>query len=281
METYFHNDPRIEEWVSQITEKIFTVCLLTGADSEAEFQRGCQIVKKVTTVLQGIPTFPSEYLKEALKQLLEQQLPDVRVINNIPEFRDVMDRMLNEGMLKAIDIQNKKIKETIIFPVGIVQENHQEGNQENDNVGLLGELSKDCEIDSVMSALAAVNITQRDVQKLEAEIVGLEPGYPKTKELPDTSQAPEQAEHLKYVLKTVFPNGTVHWNITLMEQTFLAQVEDILIFIHDPEHPCEILNFNKQGWKVLVCNSVDLTFPRRLEREIRYIQRLGKKSELV
>ena len=61
MEAYFHSDPRIGEWVDQITEKIFTVCLLTGADSEVEFQSGSQIVTKVTHLLQGISIFPEEY----------------------------------------------------------------------------------------------------------------------------------------------------------------------------------------------------------------------------
>ena len=63
-----------------------------------------------------------------------------------------------------------------------------------------------------------------------------------------------------------------------MGQTFLAQVENILICLHDSEHPINLKNFYKEGWKVLVCSTEDLTFPRRLERGIRQIQRSGKKS---
>ena len=108
MEAYFHSDPRIEEWVDQITEKIFTVCLLTGADSEVEFQKGCQIVTKLTRLLLGISIFPAEYLEDGLKQLVEQQLPDARVINNFPTFQEIMNRMLKEGLTKAIDSQGKE-----------------------------------------------------------------------------------------------------------------------------------------------------------------------------
>jgi hypothetical protein len=96
-----------------------------------------------------------------------------------------------------------------------------------------------------------------------------------------TSHVPEQAERLKGVLSNIFPKGTVHWNKKIMEHTFLAQVEDILIFLHDPEHPCQTKNYNKVGWKVLVCSTEDLTFPRRIERGIRQIQRSGNKYSTV
>jgi len=66
-----------------------------------------------------------------------------------------------------------------------------------------------------------------------------------------------------------------------MGQIFLAQVEDILICLDDPEHPCDLKKFNKAGWKVLVCSNEDLTFPRRLERIIKQIQRSGKMSATV
>ncbi len=86
---------------------------------------------------------------------------------------------------------------------------------------------------------------------------------------------------LKHVLRNIFPKGTVYWNKSLMGQSFLAQVEDILICLHDPEHPCNLKKFNKDGWKVLVCSYEDLTYPRRLERGIRQIQRSGKMSATV
>ena len=95
------------------------------------------------------------------------------------------------------------------------------------------------------------------------------------------SQVPSQADLLKRVLSNIFPKGTVYWNKSLMDQIFLAQVEDVLICLHDRENPCNLKKFNKDGWKVLVCSTEDLIFPRRLERGIRQIQRSGKMSETV
>ncbi|SHI22382.1 hypothetical protein SAMN02746098_03215, partial [Desulfosporosinus lacus DSM 15449] len=93
-----------------------------------------------------------------------------------------------------------------------------------------------------------------------------------------TSLVPPKADLLGQVLTNIFPKGTVYWNKTLMGQKFLAQIEDILIYLYDPEHPCDLKKFNRAGWKVLVCSNEDLTFPRRLERQIRQIQRSGKVS---
>jgi len=96
-----------------------------------------------------------------------------------------------------------------------------------------------------------------------------------------TSIVPQQADFLKKVINTMFPNSTVYWNKQVMGQTFLAQVEDILIYLHNPEHPCNLRKFNKDGWKVLVFSKEDLSFPRRLEREIRQIQRSKNSSTTV
>lgn len=98
METYLHNNPRIREWINQIKEEIFIVCLLTGVDSDAEFQKGCQIVEKLTSLLQEIPMLPPEFLENGVKHLLKQQLPDARVINCFPAFQATLDRMLHEGI---------------------------------------------------------------------------------------------------------------------------------------------------------------------------------------
>lgn len=71
----------------------------------------------------------------------------------------------------------------------------------------------------------------------------------------------------------IYPKATVYWNQSVMGQTFLAQVEDILIYVDDPKHSCNLKKYTQDGWKVLVCSTRDLTFSRRLEREIRQIQR--------
>ena len=309
MEAYFHRDPQLEEWVNQITEKIFTVCLLTGVDSEVEFQKGCQIVTKVTHLIQGISIFPSEYMEDGLKQLLEQQLPDSRVINNFPTFQDIMNKMLREGMMKAINTENKESLKNIASSKMDTLENTKEDAKEkyiiqgDKNIGKsLNAFNDEFLSERVIAALASVNNAATNLWSAEAELQvnELEELMATTKvsssviaspivsSIPTQSygiirktQIPEQADRLKHVLSNIFPNVVVCWNLKLMGQTFLAQVEDILICLHNPEQPCQVENLNKEGWKVYLCSSNDLMFPRRLERGIRQIQRLGKQYKNV
>ena len=435
MEAYFHNDPRIQEWINQIMEKTFTVCILTGVDSDAEFQKGCQIVIKLTSLLQEIPTLPSEFLADGVKQLLEQQLPDARVINNFPTFRATLDRMLNEGILKATDTQKKDVfnslasstestKETnvgshdrcterpmeashiefdtnsVIPALATANISHSEKLQiaetlaqaemqaKADALALaqaearlaealsqaearakadalaLAEALAQAEIQAKADALALAEAlaqaeaqaiadaqtlaealtqaearakadvqaltealaqaetqakadalalaealsqaeapTRADAQELsealtqadlkfeavtEAERNELAEPISNTNDYLKTSihakiaqvfhptQVLKQEDLLKRVLGNIYPKGTVYWNKSIMGQTFLAQVEDILIFHNDPEYPLNLEKFYMDGWKVLVCSTEDLSFPRRLERKIRLIHRSGK-----
>ena len=279
LETYFHNDPRIEEWVDQITEKLFTVCLLTGADSEVEFQSGCQIVSKVTNILQGISMFPSEYLEDGLKQLLEQQLPDSRVINNFPTFQDNMNKMIHEGMRRALDTQNQKdlgtinmlIKDTPTLTIDVASKSSEVLCIEA--LDTSGDANKDEFVpDMAIPAMAPVVTTIATVvPSIPSKPYGIQRKTP----------VPDQADRLKQVLTNFFPNSSVCWNFNLKGQQFLAQVEDILIWVNNPEKSCPVETHNKDGWKVYECSSSDLLFPRRLERGIRQIQRLGKKCSNV
>ncbi|MDR3539595.1 MAG: hypothetical protein P4L69_01300 [Desulfosporosinus sp.] len=533
MEAYFHTDPRIRDWINQIMEKIFTVCILTGADSDAEFQKGCQIILKLTTLLKEIPTFPAEFLEDGVKQLLEQQLPDARVINNFPTFQATLDRMLNEGILKATvstkemiikshdnctempleasqlesnpesvitkaeaqaladglalakalaqaetqakaDIQalaealaqaetqakadaqalaealaqaetqakvnaqalaealaqaetqakadaqaladalaqaetqakadaqaladalaqaetqakadaqalaealaqaetqakadaqalaealaqaetqakadaqalaealaqaetqakadaqaladalvlidvltnaEKEVKaDALVLAEALAQAEAQakaDAQALADAVALIDVLTnaeKQVKADALVlaealaqaetqakadaqalsEALAQADVKFEAVTEAErnqlAEPISSTNDYfiasihSKASQVFRPTQVPKQADLLKVVLSNMFPKGAVYWNQCLMGQTFLAQVEDILICLHDPEHPCDLKKFNKDGWKVLVCSMEDLTFPRRLERKIRLIQRSGKTS---
>ncbi|EGW41846.1 hypothetical protein [Desulfosporosinus sp. OT] len=308
METYFHNDPRIEEWIDQITEKVFTVCLLNGVDSEVEFQRGCQIVSKVTSLLQGISTFPSEYLEDGLKQLLEQQLPDARVINNFPSFQDTMNKMLREGMLKAIDSHNSELLDTSISAIEINEEKQIE-DQDQTVGGPEESLNEESLTEIALPAFASV-ITYPDIQKSENEFLSLEvdetihidvnsieliPNVenvntaeseielsinPRAYEVLCASQVTEQEGPLQRVLSKLFPNSSISWNVNIMGLTLLAKVDNILIYVLDKETPAIIEDLTKEGWKVLMCSSEDLSFPRRLERGIRQMQRLGKSSKI-
>ena len=346
METYFHNDPRIRKWINQIIERIFTVCILTGVDSDEEFQKGCQIVMKLTALLKEIPTLPSEFLVDGIKQLMEQQLPDALVINNFPQFQVIMERMLNEGILKATDSVLPDLTPTIIK--SDIQNAQAEAQAKADVKALeealaQAEVQAKADAQALAEALAQVNsltkarmqvnadalafadaLTQVDT-KLEAitkseryelakpmsstndyflehvrkanntfdagnelqpvELVKVPDLFTsintKISQLFSTSLVPQQADLLRRVLCNFYPNSTVYWNKSLMGQTFLAQVEDLLICLHDPEYPCDLKKYSKDGWKVLVCSNEDLTFPRRLERRIRQIQRSGTISATV
>ena len=397
MKAYFHDDPRIQEWINQIVEKIFTVCLLTGIDSDAEFQKGCQIVIKLTSI------FQSEFLMDGVKQLLEQRVPDERVINCFPAFQATMDGMLRESLLMVTDSQKKEAlnslnsntestkeisiethdshterrKEvsnlefithsvipaltTLNIPYPVIQQAKvatlaladaliQAETQAKVDAQALAELvaqvdalthaEMQAKADSLMfadalahaetqakadaltfadalahadaqekadallltDALAKVDeLTQAEKQaKADAltfadalahangkfkAVTEVEPDplikvpalvssvYSKLSQAFRPTQDSKQVNLLKRVLSDIFPKSTVYWNKNLMGQTFLVQVEDMLICIHDPEHPCNLKKYNKDGWKVLVCSAEDLTFPRRLERGIRHIQR--------
>jgi len=522
LEAYFRNDPRIREWINQIVEKVFTVCLLTGVDSDVEFQKGCQTVIKLASLLQEIATFPAEYLADGVKQLLEQQLPDIRVSNNFPAFQATMDRMIREGLLKATETNNlsshtqstKEINKTLhagyterlmgVSHVALINDSviptlatfnipypnikqtkvdayaladalteadaraQAEAQAKADALALaealaqvdaltkaldqadeqakgdaqalaqtearakadaqaladvldqlntltrakkqahadalaltdvlaqaevrakvdaqaladaldqadaqaradalalaealtqvdvltkalaqaearakadaqaladvLGQLDTltqseeqakakaltlaedlvqanaraDADALALADTLAQVDaLIQANVQvKAESQALADVLTQAETQAKADTlafaealaqseakyeavatverheqvvhpSQVPQQADLLKSVLSDIFPKGNVYWNKSLMGQTFLAQVEDILIYLHDPKQPCKLTKFHKEGWKVFVCSNEDLAYPRRLERGIRQIQRLGRKS---
>lgn len=253
METIFHHDPRIEDWVKQITEKIFTVCLLSGVDSEGEFQEGSLIVAKIATVFLGIATFPSEYLEDGIKQLLEQQLPDARVINNFPEFRETMNRMLQAGITKVMEsrqIADKSMREEATEEA--IKEVTEKITEE-----LIEEVTE--------------NVTEEFGEKTaenEREKVIITKG----------STEGELMVTLKHVLSFSFPNKKITWNSKLMGQTFLAQVEDTLICLEDTNQAFDLQTYIKEGWKVVHCTTDELNYPRRLERKIKQAQRLGKRS---
>jgi len=273
LETYFHNDPRIREWIDRITEKICTVCLLTGVDSDAEFESGCQIVMKIVSLLQDITTIPSEFLADGVKQLLEQQLPDTQVIDNFPEFEATMEKMIRTAIL-MIDGQNKLACDSLSSEGKMEEAGFKLNMELHDNYKgrYVEDANEEFVTESVIAALAAVNIPYPVIGDGEIET---------SMTITEFEGNSVETERLKRVLSYFFPNGNVNWNMTLMGETFLAQVDDILILHHDSEHPISMENFQKEGWKVFVCSSEDLTFSRRLERGLRQIQRSGKMVKTV
>ncbi|SHH84023.1 hypothetical protein [Desulfosporosinus lacus] len=293
MEAYYHNDPRIQEWVEQIIETIFTTCLLSGKDSETEYQKGCKTVGKLSSLLQGFSTFPSEYLADGLKQIIEQQLPDPRVISNFSTFIETMNRMLNEGMLKAMgDIPEEskiiEMPESIPASASICQ--NQVLIKEGDESEVLIE-EKDEKTDTASGNFEVINSMDKLQECIESDIKSdiksdtsnkdsrkIVSISAKASELVQTAQIPYRAERLNDVLSYIFPKAPVLWNVSLLNQEFLAQVEDVLISCYDSARPSETNKYVKDGWRILVLREDDLSYPRRLEREVRTILRLGRKS---
>lgn len=289
MEAYYHNDPRIQEWVEQIIETIFTTCLLSGKDSEAEYQKGCQIVGKLSSLLQGFSTFPSEYLADGLKQIIEQHLPDPRVISNFPTFIETMNRMRNEGMLKVIN-DTPEESELIEMPESIPASASICQNEilikESDESEVLIE-EKDEKTDTASGDFEVIKNMEKSQECIESDIKSNTSNKDSHKivsisanasELVQTAQIPYRAERLNDVLSYIFSKAPVLWNVSLLNQEFLAQVEDVLISRYDSARPSETNKYVKDGWRILVLREDDLSYPRRLEREVRTILRLGRKS---
>lgn len=287
METYYHSDSRIEEWVKQIIETIFTTCILSGNDSEVEFQKGCQIVEKLTTLLQGFSTLPSEYLADGLQQIIEQQLPDSRVINNFPSFKNTMNKMLQEGMLKVINTQNNAsisidevfnekdypIQTNQVIPaLAPVFNKEEQKEDQNDKIDCLEQPETIIEQQVCLKSSIDADTSEDNGHKTIA--ISLNNNDEK-----QPNQVPSRAERLNDVLENIFPQAHVLWNITLLEENFLAQVEDTLIFIKDSARTCETVRFMNNGWRILVLEEEDLSFPRRLERKIKRHRRSRKTYE--
>ena len=115
METFFQSDSRIKSWLEQIIEKIFTVCLLKGTESElaVEFTKGRQLVVKITMLLTDISLLPPTAVVDAIHQLLEQRLPDQRIIDKFPNFYQVMEDMIREGIAIVTETRNPLLEQNI------------------------------------------------------------------------------------------------------------------------------------------------------------------------
>lgn len=294
METYFHDEPRIEEWINQIAEKILTVCLLTGKDSETEFYEGSLIVTKVAKLLMGYSTFPSEYLEDGVRQLIEQQLPDPRVSNNFPTFQDTMNKMITEGILSAKETLVKGdegvreevlVKSSKVVPMGeesdtfTVEETRDVVTPVDRNVVITEDIKvstyKDYPEDLGITSsnnLASIGNHKMELSKVSSRFQSQTDGSK------NIDQGSEQTEQLQHVLNIIFPKKDITWNRNLLGHLFLAQVEDTLIYVEDPNQTINMPTFNKEGWKVVICAKEDLKFPRRLERSIRQSRRIGKKA---
>ena len=107
METIFYQDSRVAQWLDLVVEKLFTVCLLSGPDADAEFRRGQRAVEKVVQTLINM-SLPYEEIDNGVRQLIEQRLPDSRVTQNFPQLYIVMARMIREGVHGQITPESER-----------------------------------------------------------------------------------------------------------------------------------------------------------------------------
>jgi len=184
--------------------------------------------------------------------------------------------MIREGMRLALDTQNQQNLSTMD-----ISKKNTLVKTEIDAMNS----SEECCADNIKPSVNDQNcefiIPSTGTPLTFVDSTAVAPSLTKTYGILRKSQVPEIADRLKQVLTNFFPSVPICWNFKLKGEQFLAQVEDILIWIKNPEQPCPVDDLNKEGWKVYECSSTDLMFPRRLERGIRQIQRLGTKCRNV
>lgn len=103
METFFKENSQIQECVDLLIEKLFTVCLLSGSDADSEFYRGRQAAQKIAKILEDITGLTDETLIEGIRQLVEQRLPDPKIIGNFPQFKEYMDIMIQSSIAPSYE----------------------------------------------------------------------------------------------------------------------------------------------------------------------------------
>ncbi|KTE91076.1 hypothetical protein AT727_05600 [Desulfitobacterium hafniense] len=110
LEAFFKEDQEIREWIDLFVEKLLTVNLLSGNEADGEFHQGRQAIEKIASSFQEMLDLPKEVLMDGIRQLVEQRLPDHRVIENFPDFYRLMNDMISAGL------QNVEMQEPEYFP---------------------------------------------------------------------------------------------------------------------------------------------------------------------
>lgn len=292
METFFKENTDILEWVDLLIEKIFTVCLLSGPDADSEFFRGRQAAEKISSILQVLTDLPESTLKEGIRQLIEQRLPDPRVIDNFPQFYSLMEDMIQSGITNvqaAESVSNTPSSKyfpeipssKIVLTRGSeLTENSSQvyipevaisNNEDYDAINVFAAL--DSSLPQLASTLhhesASSSSPEPEHSFLKTEI------YPKG-EKERVNSIPAGGEQLSRVLKYLYPQDQPQWNVKIDQYTIFSQIDNLVFYI-SKENNSETVNIKKslekQGLNVIVCQQDDLVYPRRLERFIRQTMR--------
>ena|GEM_PF-6628005 len=114
MEAFFKEDQELSKWVDLFIEKLVTVNLLSGNEAESEFYQGRQAVERIAAVFQEMFDLPREVLVDGIRQLVEQRLPDPRVIENFPDFYQRMNDMILAGLKSQENTEQVYIPQQIV-----------------------------------------------------------------------------------------------------------------------------------------------------------------------
>lgn len=116
MQTFFKENPEINQWVDLLIQKLLTVNILTGNDADSEFHEGRLLVEKIAKSFQEIIDLPQESLVDGIQQLVEQKLPDHRVVENFPEFYLSMHKIILAGLQNLVIIDRNENVENEFIP---------------------------------------------------------------------------------------------------------------------------------------------------------------------
>ncbi len=309
MQAFFKSDSHIVEWIDLIIEKTITIGMLSGQDCQEDMGKVKSLLQKVLSSLAEEADLDQPMLKEIIKQLLEQRLPDQLLVEHIPGFHESITALLDEAMVDfknahqaEPETEQKNLIEEEPLPEAIPSMATQpaydlpSGSSESDGSleirpSLL--LIKEEEDEEILKPLIEERIPEIDstqeMEKDDEESVNNSSKDPmenrmeeKRKERPQvrfkwTAQPPEG---LSYVLKNLYPDSQIYWNITLAGYSVLAQVDKLLVVtIQEEERAALLKKLENQGWYIAFCTQDDLLFPRRLERIIRQAGRVSTKTK--
>lgn len=288
METFYKENSDVQEWVDILIEKLFTVSLLSGPEADSEFYRGRQAAEKISGILQSITNLPEDTLKEGIRQLIEQRLPDTRVIENFPQFYRLMEEMINTKPL-SIEERNEDVhqlpsaffNDSSIFPVpGLGQdrkpEQEIEENIELENIELIEATEQNTgDIESILEEdleqVVREDLEPGSAQEKEQILPILKEEIPTQNKREPVNPIPSGAEQLVKVLKQFFPDDQLLWNKKIDDYLIFAQIKNLAVLISNNSSESEKIKkrLEKQGLNVLICHEDDLAYPRRLERFVR------------
>lgn len=94
-------------------------------------------------------------------------------------------------------------------------------------------------------------------------------------------EIPQDGLMLARVLKQLYGDLPLQWNVAVHNLVFYAKAEELLIYLepHDSPEVAEnevnkiMERIRKDNFKIYICNHEDLAYPRRLERGIRRVKR--------